>query len=61
LQCPKERSSSASFQSQALFQSIRFIDFITLALVNVKLLDEFCLSFLLYALPRVELPIAMLT
>jgi hypothetical protein len=34
---------------------------LTLALVNVKLRHEFHFSFLLYTLPRVELPIAMLT
>ena len=31
------------------------------ALVNVKLRDEFRLSFFLYTLPRVELPVALLT
>ena len=32
-----------------------------LALVNVKLLDNLCLSFCRYSLARMELPIAMLT
>ncbi len=47
LQCPKRALLICKFPVTALFQSIRFIDFITLALVNVKLLDEFRLSFLL--------------
>ena len=55
---------SSSINSLNLWENRKaasLVRLLTLTLVNVKLSDEFRLSFFLYALSRVELSIAMLT
>lgn len=42
-------------------RSVGLVRILPLALVNVELLDEFRFSVFLQTLPRVELPVAMLT